>query len=86
MFEVKNALFCLLTVKDDHDNGEKDFVTKESTSLPWSRGMIVGLCAGMTLVVILIVGLALLCRYSLRQRKLKMEFEDDVELSRSSSR
>lgn len=48
--------------------------------------MIVGLCAGMTLVIILLVGLALLCRYSLRQRKLKMEFEDDVEMYRSISR
>ena len=76
----------LLTVEDDHDRGGKDMVTKETTSSPWSRGMIVGLCGGMTLVIILIVGLVLLCRYSLRQRKLKMEFEDDVEMSRSSSR
>lgn len=77
--------YFLLIVKDGYDNSDKD-VTKEITSSPWSRGMIVGLCAGMTLVIILVVGLALLCRYSLRQRKLKMEFEDDVEVYRSISR
>lgn len=82
-FVIVVRRLCLQTVKDDRSN--RDVVTKEITSSPWSRGMIVGLCAGMTLFIILIVGLALLCRYSLKQRKLKMEFEDDVEIYRSIS-
>ena len=82
--KLKMHSFFLLTVKDD--SSDNDVGTKEITTSPWSRGMIVGLCAGMTLVIILIVGLALLCRYSLRQRKLKMEFEDDVEIYRTISR
>lgn len=73
----------LLLVTDGDDDDDKDVVTKEVTTSPWSRGMIVGLCAGLTLVIILIVGLGLLCRYSLRQRKLKMEFEGDLEMYRS---
>lgn len=73
----------LLSVTDGNDDDKKDVVTKEVTTSPWSRGLIVGLSAGLTLVIILIVGLGLLCHYSLRQRKLKMEFEEDLEMYRS---
>lgn len=76
----------LLFLATDGDDGDDDkiVVNKEVTASPWSRGTIVGLCAGMTLIIILMVGLALLCRYSMRQRKLKMEFEDDLEMYRGS--
>jgi hypothetical protein len=46
----------------------------------WSRGAIVGLSAGITVFLCLSVGLGLLCKYYLRQRRLKMEFEDDLEI------
>lgn len=65
--------------------GGSDNFTEQVTSSPWSRSKVVGLCAGLTIVTVLVVGLALLCRYNMRQRKLKMEFEDDVEMYRSGS-
>lgn len=69
---------------DDDDDHATDAVTRqEVTPSPWSRGMIVGLSAGLTLVIILIVGMLLLLRYVMRQRKLKMEFEDDLEMYRN---
>lgn len=77
-------MFSLLPVTDSTDGD--GISTKEVTSSPWSRGKVVGLCAGLTVVIITLVGLVLLCRYGMRQRKLKMEFEDDVEMYRSSSR
>lgn len=75
-------MFLLVTDDNDGDD-DKGVVNQVVQSSPWSRGMIVGLCAGLTLVIILIIGLGLLCRYSLRQRKLKMEFEEDLEMYRS---
>lgn len=75
----------LFLVTDDNDNNDDDkgVINKEVTSSPWSRGMIVGLCAGLTLFIILVVGLGLLFHYGWKQRKLKMEFEDDLEMGRS---
>ena len=61
-------------------DGEVSDVNHVSLSSPWSRGLVVGLSAGVTLVFILIIGMSLLCRYVLRQRKLKMEFEEDLEM------
>lgn len=49
----------------------------------WSRGLIVGLSAGLTLVLILSVGMLLLCRYLWRQRKLRMVFQEDLEMYRN---
>ena len=49
----------------------------------WSRGLIVGLSAGLTLVLILSVGMLLLCRYMWRQRKLKMVYQEDLEMHRN---
>lgn len=49
----------------------------------WSRGLIVGLSAGLTLVLILSVGMLLLCRYMWRQRKLKMVYQEDLEMRRN---
>ena len=45
-----------------------------------SRALIVGLCAVVTILLCASVGVALLCRHTMRQRKLHMEFEDDVHL------
>lgn len=55
------------------------------SSSPLSRWLVVGLAAGLTLLLILLVGMLLLCRYEIRQRKLKMEFEEDLEMYRSRS-
>lgn len=66
--------------------GGNDNFIKQVTSSPWSRSKVVGICAGLTTVIISVVGLVLLFRYCMRQRKLKIEFEDDVEMYRSSSR
>ena len=52
-------------------------------SSTWSRGLIVGLSAGLTLVLILSVGMLLLCRYMWRQRKLKMVYQEDLEMRRN---
>lgn len=76
-------MFLFLVTDGNDDDDDKGVINKEVTPSPWSRGMIVGLCAGLTLFIILVVGLGLLCHYSWKQRKLKMEFEDDVEMGRS---
>lgn len=72
--------------KNDNNGSKNSAISKKSPSL-WSRGMIVGLSAGLALVFILTVGIVLLCCYVLRQRKrkLKMDFEEDLEMYRSSS-
>lgn len=76
-----------LKVKGEGSDGEVSDVNHVSLSSPWSRGLVVGLSAGVALVFILIIGMSLLCRYVLRQRKLKMEFEEDLEmLSNGSSK
>ena len=62
---------------DDDDNNKSAELQKKA--LPLSRSLIVGICAGVTLIVCLSVGMVLLCRHVLRQRKLRMEFEDDLE-------
>ena len=72
--------FCMKFSTDGNDN----FI-EQVTSSPWSRSKVVGICAGLTTVIISVVGLVLLFRYCMRQRKLKIEFEDDVEMYRSSS-
>ncbi|XP_032233934.1 tyrosine-protein kinase RYK [Nematostella vectensis] len=73
-FDLVVRRWCDKTVSDP---------TPKSTSggIHWSRAAIVGLCAGVTLVLCMAVGIGLLLRYLLRQRKLKMEFEDDLELT-----
>lgn len=60
---------------------DEDTAVNPST---WSRGLIVGLSAGLTLVLILSVGMLLLCRYMWRQRKLKMVYQEDLEMRRNS--
>lgn len=59
---------------------DEDTAVNPST---WSRGLIVGLSAGLTLVLILSVGMLLLCRYLWRQRKLRMVFQEDLEMYRN---
>lgn len=59
---------------------DEDTAVNPST---WSRGLIVGLSAGLTLVLILSVGMLLLCRYMWRQRKLKMVYQEDLEMRRN---
>jgi len=55
---------------------------KESQPEPvhWSRGAIVGLSAGITVFLCVCVGLGLLFKQYMKHRRLKMEFEDDLDL------
>ena len=71
----------MLTGGDD-DSTE---IAKPAAATPsiWSRGLIVGLSAGLTVVILLIAGLLILCRYVLRQRKLKINFENELEMGDS---
>ncbi|XP_027057113.1 cytoplasmic tyrosine-protein kinase BMX-like isoform X3 [Pocillopora damicornis] len=81
--EIKS--FMLTVRRQCEKTGGNDNFIEQVTSSPWSRSKVVGICAGLTTVIISVVGLVLLFRYCMRQRKLKIEFEDDVEMYRSSS-
>ena len=66
-------------------NDDSTEIAKPAAATPsiWSRGLIIGLCAGLTVVILLIAGLLILCRYVLRQRKLKINFENELEMGDS---
>ena len=56
------------------------YLTEKPTKAPsLSRGVIVGICGGITLLLCLSLGAILVCRHTWKQRKLRMEFEDDLE-------
>ena len=79
-----NFVSASFAVGEGDANEDDESPAEQEPSLsPWSRKMVVGLCAGLTLVIILIVGLIVFCRYNVRKRKLKMEFEDDLEMYRN---
>lgn len=80
-FSITARRKCLKTGGDD-DSTE---IAKPAAATPsiWSRGLIVGLSAGLTVVILLIAGLLILCRYVLRQRKLKINFENELEMGDS---
>ena len=51
-----------------------------------SRAVIVGVCAGVAILLCLSIGALILCRYNTRQKKLHMEFKENSDLETRSKK